>query len=88
VSHFLNVITASGSTESDVTVAVVETATQYKLTLTHPTKGTAVVTFNKGIASTGGRFGYAASGVPTTAMALRTSVQPMTVSASGPVWGQ
>jgi hypothetical protein len=88
VSHFLNVIAASGATEADVTVAVVETATQYKLTLTHPTKGTALVTFNKGIESRGGSFGYAASGVPTSAMTLRTSVQPMTVSASGPVWGQ
>jgi hypothetical protein len=68
-------------------VNVVETSTQYKLTLTHPTKGTAVVTFNKGIESRGGSFGYAASGVPTTAMALRSSVQPMTVTASGPVWG-
>jgi hypothetical protein len=87
VSHFLNVIAASGSSEADVAVNVVETSTQYKLTLTHPTKGTAVVTFNKGIESRGGSFGYAASGVPTTAMALRSSVQPMTVTASGPVWG-
>jgi hypothetical protein len=45
-----------------------------------------VVVLNKGMASTGGAFGYSATGTPDLAP-LRDSVQPIAVTNDGPVWG-
>ncbi|MCE9666341.1 Ig-like domain-containing protein [Myxococcus stipitatus] len=87
VSHFLHVVQARDATSgSALQLTLAETSTTYTVTMTHPTRGSAVVQFEKGIASTGGSFGYAASGAVTQAP-LRASVQPMTVTLNGPVWG-
>jgi hypothetical protein len=85
ISHFAHVITTSAASDAAVTVEVAETTTSYTLTVRHPTRGTAVVVFEKGIESRGGSFGYAASGAPSPSP-LRTTVQAMTVSAAGPTW--
>jgi hypothetical protein len=63
-----------------------EDADSWTGTLDHPTLGHAVVVLNKGMASTGGAFGYSATGTPDLAP-LRDSVQPITVTNDGPVWG-
>ncbi|MCP3097306.1 Ig-like domain-containing protein [Myxococcus sp. K15C18031901] len=87
VSHFLHVVQARDvTTGSALTLTLAETSTTYTVTMSHPTRGSAVVQLEKGITSTGGSFGYAASG-PVTLAPLRTTVQPMSVTGSGPVWG-
>ncbi|QSQ17050.1 DNRLRE domain-containing protein [Myxococcus landrumensis] len=85
VSHFLNVVQAKDASGANLQLTLNETSTTYTVTMTHPTRGTAVVSFEKGIQSTGGSFGYAATGMATPSP-LRTSVQAMTVSGNGPVW--
>ncbi|XXF81089.1 Ig-like domain-containing protein [Myxococcaceae bacterium GXIMD 01537] len=86
VSHFLHVLQAKDVTGgADLQISLNETSTSYTVTLVHPTRGSAVVSFEKGIASVGGSFGYAASGAVTPAP-LRAGVQTMTVTSSGPVW--
>ncbi|WXH27083.1 hypothetical protein WA016_00994 [Myxococcus stipitatus] len=85
VSHFLNVVQAKDTSGSNLQLTLNETATTYTVTMTHPTRGTAVVSFEKGIQSTGGTFGYAATGMATPAP-LRAGVQAMTVTGNGPVW--
>jgi hypothetical protein len=85
VSHFLHVLAASDAADAEVATELVEDEASYTLTLSHPGKGSAVVTFAKGIVSTGGSFGYAASGTPTAAP-LRADVQGMSVTAEGPAW--
>ncbi|WP_237078133.1 Ig-like domain-containing protein [Myxococcus xanthus] len=87
VSHFLHVVQAKAVADSAaLQLTLDETTTAYSVTLSHPTRGSAVVRFEKGIESTGGSFGYAASGAATPAP-LRAGVQGMTVTPSGPVWG-
>src|SRR3989339_516001 len=85
-SYFLTVLQSKSSSDSDLTFNLSETSTQYDLTITHPTKGSARVIFNKGMTSSGGSFGYASSGTPAVSN-LIGSVQTMTVGDSGPVWG-
>ena len=48
-----------------LTASVEESSTEYRVTLTHPSRGSAVVVFRKGIDALGGSFGYAASGSPS-----------------------
>ena len=49
-------------------------------------KGTATIVLNKGINALGGSFGYAASGTPQVTP-LADTVQSLTVTEDGPVWG-
>lgn len=84
-SHFLNVLHARDASAEDLRTSMKETADGYELTLTHPAKGTAVVTFRKGMQSTGGSFGFSATGTPVPA-ALGTGVQTQAITDAGPVW--
>ncbi|NTX17791.1 Ig-like domain-containing protein [Myxococcus sp. CA056] len=87
VSHFLHVVQArDAASGANLQLTLNETSTAYTVTLVHPTRGSAVVTFEKGIVSTGGSFGFAATGAVTQSP-LRAGVQVMTVTPSGPVWG-
>ena len=47
-----------------------------------------MVVLNKGMASTGGSVGYAATGTPTTQTPLLDHVQSIQVTNDGPVWGK
>lgn len=85
-SYFLHVIQARDAAASDVVPTLTEDGTTYTLTLTRGT-ATARIVFQKGMASTGGTFGYAATGSPALAP-LPTTVQSITVTDNGPVWGQ
>ncbi|WP_223754142.1 Ig-like domain-containing protein [Myxococcus sp. RHSTA-1-4] len=87
VSHFLHVVQARDAASGGaLQISLSEASTSYTVTLLHPTRGSAVVHFEKGIESSGGSFGYAASG-PVTLAPLRAGVQAMSVTPSGPVWG-
>ena len=84
-SYFLHALQARGSADPDLTAQVTEDAQSFHVTLKHPTKGTATIVFAKGMTSTGGEFGFAATGTPQTAP-LGTGIQTMTISNSGPSW--
>jgi hypothetical protein len=86
-SYFLSVLQARDASGADLTTSLTEDGTSFQVTLTHPTLGTAIVKFQKGMTSTGGQFGYAASGSPVLAD-LTDSVQNIAVTDNGPVWGQ
>jgi hypothetical protein len=85
--YFVNVIQARDQTGANFTSSVSDNGTSYTVTVSHPSKGKAVATFNKGMTSTGGTFGYVAdSGAAPSPAALMTGVQGSHVSNDGPVW--
>jgi hypothetical protein len=84
-SYFLNVLSARGAQDPEVTAKLVETGDAFEVTLTHPTKGTAKVVLKKGMTSAGGSFGYSAGPVPALAP-LTDRVQGTHMSNEGPVW--
>ena len=84
-STFLHVLQARDGTGADVVPSLSEDASSYTLTLTQG-GATARVVFQKGMTSSGGSFGYAATGTPTL-VPLPTGVQTITVTDNGPVWG-
>ncbi len=85
-AYFLNVIQAKTVDESRLERHIQETENTYLLTLSHPTKGFAVIEFQKGQVSTGGRFGYDANSIPTELMSLPEEAQYIDVTNDGPVW--
>ena len=60
-------------------------ASSFTVTLSHPSRGSAVLRLNKGAQSSGGEFGYAASGTVVTSP-LRAGVQENVVDAAGVRW--
>jgi hypothetical protein len=84
-SYFLSVLQARDASGADLTTTLAEDGVSYTVTLTHPMRGTAVVKFQKGMISSGGEFGYAASGTHALAP-LAGSIQGIMVTDSGPVW--
>lgn len=84
-SYFLHVLQAGGTSEAEVVPTLREDPTSYTLSLTRGA-ATARIVFQKGMASTGGSFGYAASGTPILGP-LPAGVQGITVTDDGPVWG-
>jgi hypothetical protein len=86
-TYFLNVLQGRDTAEAAVAASVVDSGTSYDVTITHPTKGTAKISYQKGMASTGGSFGWVPTGTPALAPLL-TRVQGLTVDDSGPHWEQ
>jgi len=86
-SYILNVLQGrDSSTGQDFTTATVtDNGTYYSVALQHPTLGSAVITFAKGSTSTGGSFGYAASGNPVPTP-LANAVNTPVVSDTGVAW--
>jgi hypothetical protein len=85
--YFVNVIQARDQTGTNFTSSVSDNGTSYTVTVSHASKGKAVVTFNKGMTTTGGTFGYVADFAATpSAAALMTGVQGIHVGSDGPVW--
>jgi hypothetical protein len=66
---------ARDATGQDITATLTENSSSFTITLSHATLGTAVIKLGKGMASTGGSFGYATSGIPLSMTPLATSVQ-------------
>lgn len=85
-SSFLHVLHARGSADPDLSLNLSTSGTTHTLTLSHPTRGSAVVRFEAGLSSVGGSFGYAASGPPSP-QPLRSDVRPLVVTTAGPAWG-
>ena len=86
-SFFMHAIQSSPAGGEAVNVSLVsEDANTWTISFTSATKGTATLVLNKGINALGGSFGYAASGTPQLTP-ISTSVEPMTVTNNGPVWG-
>ena len=90
-SYLLNVMQARGVSDPDLTITLTEDAGSFTLTLTHPTRGTAVIRLNKGMVSSGGSFGFTPTpgGTPSEAQTtpLADTVQQVSVGDTGPVWG-
>lgn len=53
-SYFLTVLDAKGANDANLGASVADNGSAYTLTLTHPSKGSATVVFQKGRTSTGG----------------------------------
>ncbi len=85
-SYFLNVLQGRDAAGTDLTSQLTETSTSFSVILSHPTLGTATFTFLKGDTSSGGSFGYTATGTATTSTPLPSRVQAVTVNGNGPAW--
>lgn len=84
-SHFLHVLQARDASGADVAITLDEDGDVYTLTLVHPALGTAAVELVRGTLSTGGAFGFATSGTPSTTP-LRAGVQTITIDYDGVRW--
>lgn len=76
-SYFLHVLQAKAATAPSLAPTVVDGGSSYTVTL----DGSTSVTFQKGMASSGGSVTISGATVP-----LRSGVQPMVVTDSGPAW--
>lgn len=85
-STFLHVLQLKNGGAAPLTISSAHSGTTTTLTLTDPTQGTAIITMEDGLTSSGGAFGYAASGVPAP-QPLRADVRSVVVTTSGPAWG-
>lgn len=81
--YFLHVLQAKDAKGADVTATVDDRADAFAITLVHPARGSATITFAKGMASTGGTI--ATPGC--AAHPLATTVQAIHVTDAGPQWG-
>jgi len=86
-SYFLHVLAGRDAAAPDLTAQLRDAGDTFEVTLRHPTKGTALVQFRKGMASGGGAFGFAAAGAaPPRPAPLGEGVQAISVGDAGPVW--
>ncbi|MEO9967817.1 MAG: hypothetical protein ABJF11_18640 [Reichenbachiella sp.] len=85
--YFMNVIQAKGAKAKALDVVELqETENTFLLTLSHPTKGHAVVEFEKGQKSKNGRIGYDANKIPDEMISFPEKAQVIDVTEDGPVW--
>ena len=83
----LHAIQTGPTNGSAVNVSITnQDANTWTITFSSPTSGTAKLVLNKGTFSLGGSFGYTASGTPQVTP-LADTVQSLTVTEDGPVWG-
>jgi|CXWL01.1.fsa_nt_gi hypothetical protein len=80
-SYFLNVVTGYDAGEAPLGATLTDNGSNWTLTLTHPTRGNATLSLNKGMVSTGGSLTV---GLTTTP--LREDVQGISVTTERPVW--
>ncbi len=81
-SYLLNVIALRDAGETRVSAKLTQSAAVWRVTLTHPMRGRAVIEFQRGLVSQGGSVSIDA-GAPQP---LHAGVQGMTIGADGPVW--
>lgn len=84
-AHLLHVLVGKDLGAADVTATVEENGDDIEVSLSHPQKGQAKLLLKKGMISSGGQFGYAASGAPTL-KPLAEGVQQSVMTDDGPVW--
>ena len=85
-SYFLHVLHARDAKGADLEAQLTDDRDAWTVNLKHPTLGSACVVFKKGMDSSGGAFGYSATGVPSSRSPLRKGVQKISVTDNGPVW--
>jgi Heparinase II/III-like protein len=81
-SYHINVLQGRSVGDSDVTASLGQTATDFTVTLTRPGSQTVVVTFNKGMTSSGGSIQ-----VGSSLTGLHSGVQNSIVTDAGVSWG-
>ncbi len=82
LSYFLHALQARGAADANVTASAVDTGAAFAVTLSHPTRGTVLLTLPKG--QTAGAGTITIGGATT---ALTSGVQAITVTDQGVVWG-
>jgi hypothetical protein len=85
-SYFITILQARDASAGDLTAAMTEDNTSFRITLTNPSQGSAVVVFQKGTASQGGSFAYAVTGTPVSYRNLLGRIQGIQVTDAGPQW--
>ncbi|MBL8025361.1 MAG: T9SS type A sorting domain-containing protein [Fibrobacteres bacterium] len=85
-SYLVNMFHAKDASGTNITSTVVDEGTSYRINISHPVNGSAVVVFQKGDTSIGGSFGYAPGKALPVASPLLQRVQGITVNDSGPAW--
>jgi hypothetical protein len=87
-SYFLHVLAAREAGAPELTAELRDRGDTFEVTLRHPTRGTALALFGKGMASRGGAFGFApAGGGAPRAAPLGDGVQAISIGEAGPIWG-
>jgi hypothetical protein len=84
-SYFLHVLHGRDMSAAALQATVNDTGSAWQVTLTHPSRGSATIVFQRGMDSAGGSFGYAASGSPT-ASPLIEGKQVQHITDDGPFW--
>ena len=85
-SYFLHVLQARAENDQDLAAQLTESATEYTVSLRHPTRGFARITFAKGATAGKGGFAYSRTAMPTEVSPFLERVQKIEVTARGPVW--
>lgn len=86
IQYFLHVAQARDASGPDLSVTLSESTEAYDLTIEHPTRGCSRIMIQKGLSSTGGQFGYAATCGAVTTAALTPDVERLDITEDGPVW--
>ncbi|GAA4273760.1 hypothetical protein U6A24_02515 [Aquimarina gracilis] len=87
IVYFLNVIqTKATKDQHQISTNLQETDTTFLISIKHETKGSAVIEFEKGIASTKGRIGYDPIESPKQLTSLPEKPQAIDVTNDGPTW--
>jgi hypothetical protein len=84
-SYFLHVLQARDASEADVTARVAETPQDYTVTVQHPKRGHARLTFRKEPSGAAG-LRFSRTGLPDSVSPLLDRVQNIRVTDDGPVW--
>lgn len=86
-SYLLNVLQARDASEPNITASVIEDASAFHVTLTHPIKGNVAINFEKGASSQGGGFAFSSTTMPNNLIPFTDAVETVSVTDDGPVWG-
>jgi hypothetical protein len=85
-SYLINLIEAKGASEAGLATQVEEKDNMYVIRITHPTKGNALINFEKGSLSAGGSFGYSTTTTTPPVMPFSTTVAVPSVTENGVSW--
>jgi hypothetical protein len=81
-AYFLNVVTGYDTGEATLTATLQDLGDRWQVSLSHPVRGSAIVTLMKGMSSTGGSVQIGTGAVTP----LNSGVQGIRVTDDGPVW--
>ncbi len=81
-SYFLHTLQAKGASDANLSPSVADNGSSYVLTLNHPSRGTVLITLQKGMTSTGGGINVGGQN-----FSLTDGMMDMSVTSQGPSWG-